>query len=176
MAEAVGLGHQLDVFLPTCLHDLLNPRMARRTEDAEISLAALPPQSVVKAASAIVKDRNRTSIPTPGARGRGYFAGAFIRALVPVARAWTLRACLENSGAGLRPAMNGRLAREKKEGETPQRQAGRLPHCIFQTRSKTQSKGGMSSEARLRPSPRLRATTRWPSLPPSFPAPRSENP
>ena len=40
----------------------------------------------------------------------------------------TLRACLKNSGAGLRPAMNGRLARENTG-------ARRLPHYIFQTRS-----------------------------------------
>src|SRR5439155_6485437 len=46
-----------------------------------------------------------------------------------------LRACLKNSGAGLRPAMNGRLAREDTGERPPQRQAGRLPHYIFQTRS-----------------------------------------
>src|SRR6266487_1185208 len=47
------------------------------------------------------------------------------------------RACLKNSGASLRPAMNGRLAREKKGARRPKRQAGRLPHYIFQTRSQS---------------------------------------
>ena len=45
-----------------------------------------------------------------------------------VARSKPLRAPMENSGAALRPAMSGRLARENTG-------AGRLPHYIFQTRS-----------------------------------------
>src|SRR5437867_1553519 len=42
-----------------------------------------------------------------------------------------LRACLENSGAGLRPAMSGRLAREKKGARRPKGRRDACPTTFF---------------------------------------------
>jgi len=56
-----------------------------------------------------------------------------------------LRACLKNSGAGLRPAMNGRLAREKQGRDAPK--AGETPAPLHFPDTFSRKSGGGPAQA-----------------------------
>src|SRR5881397_1956228 len=69
--------------------------------------------------------------------GQLFESAALSQAAPPSASADTarrqprLRACLENSGAGLRPAMNGRLARETNGARRPKGRRDACPTTFF---------------------------------------------